>query len=100
MKALPFPLLPNVLVGLISWIAVILPLQYLLLGMVYLIHHETLEMDFHFQAFNIRNGNTFPFPNIEEQNGKHPLPPVQIQLSRRPMLLGRISSWCWEGREG
>ena len=49
---------------------------------------------------DIGNGNTFLFPNIEEQNGKHPLPPVQIQLSRRPMLFGCISSWCWEGREG
>jgi hypothetical protein len=35
MKALPFPQLQNVLVGLISGIAVILPYKYLLLGMVY-----------------------------------------------------------------
>jgi len=34
MKALPFPQLLNVLVGLISWIDVILPYKYILLGMV------------------------------------------------------------------
>jgi hypothetical protein len=55
------------------------------------------ETCFHFQTSNIGNGNKFPFPKIEY----HP-PPVQIELSGRPMpkRCKHISSLCGEGREG